>query len=262
MSFEKAENNFLPALDPDRADEALRAVDEVVRLYINGIRKVERRILSVPDKVGMGPQENVAEHSHSLWLAIKTLWENSSALGIEFGKDFDIGLALTAAQVHDIGESKSKNGDVDAMSEDALVIDSKQHDEITAFRAIDRTNQYLGWLADAGIEAEQKEKVEYKFNSDVDKHIGTRIIALYAPYRWWGAGGAITTREKHERIMREKLLTPFGHTLFDAIQRDFDQRENIFPLTTQHGEAFRTSFTHKVLMGHRIWPSQGLGKVE
>jgi hypothetical protein len=240
MSFEKAENNFLPALDPDRADEALRAVDEVVRLYINGIRKVERRILSVPDKVGTGPQENVAEHSHSLWLAIKTLWENSSDLGIEFGKDFDIGLALTAAQVHDIGESKSKNGDVDAMSED----------------------QYLGWLADAGIEAEQKEKVEYKFNSDVDKHIGTRIIALYAPYRWWGAGGAITTREKHERIMREKLLTPFGHTLFDAIQRDFDQRENIFPLTTQHGEAFRTSFTHKVLMGHRIWPSQGLEKVE
>jgi hypothetical protein len=265
MRINSSENSFLPTLDPDRAGEALYAIDEIARLYMDGIRKIERRILAVPDQAGRGPQENVAEHSHSVWLAVKTLWENRSDLGITFGDNFDIGLSLAAAQVHDIGETASKNGDIDAMSEDVSALSNKSEDEINAFKEIAANNKYLGWLAEVGIKAEKKDEPEFKFSSDVDKHTGTRIITLYSPYHWWGFGGAIATREKHSRVMRAKLITPFGHTLYDAIENDFDKREALaeerktmplFPPTVWHGEALCASFTHKMYMGYRKWPKE------
>jgi hypothetical protein len=246
----------LPSLDAEHSAEALEAIDEVVKLYMNGVRKVERRILSVPERNGIFHQENVAEHSWSVSLAVRTLWENRSDLALTFGNNFNIGLALAAADVHDVAESIA--GDIDAMSEDPNILAGKDEEE-EAFREIEKNNKYLGWLA------EQKDRPEFKFSSDVDKHIGTRVICRYAPYRWWGFAGEITTREKHERIMRQKMRTQFGHTLYDEILRDFDNREAVkkernqlplFPPNEEYANLVRSSFLHKSMMGYRIWPDK------
>lgn len=253
-----AETRPLPTIEAGGADEALLALDEVARLYMGGVRRVRRHILSVPDAPRV-PQENVAEHSWSVNLAVRTLWENRRDLGLNFDEDFDAGLALAYADIHDIGET-GQLMDVDAMTEDPEVLASKNGIEAATFTEIGRNSKYLGWLANFGLRALQKESPEFKFASDTDKHIGIRVVTLYAPWRWWGIGGEITTREKHDRIMKDKLKTPFGHAVYDAINRDFDRREelaasknatSLFPPTVEHGEAVCASGIHKTMMGYR-----------
>ncbi len=258
---------LLPTIQPETAAYAVEAIDEVNDLYMQGARTVLRRILSIPDHDPRLAQENIAEHSWSVAMAARTLWENRGELGIGFHPQFDINRALSYCDVHDLAETKTEIGDIDAMCQDEKVLQAKTSQEIEGFRQLGRESKYLGWVVQLGIEAEQKRTPEAKFMSDVDKHVGTRIITRYARYRWWGFAGEIVTRDEHTRIMRGKLQTPFGHGVFDAIEEDFDRREaaifaesstamGLFPPSHEIAEIMRTSFLHKMLMGKKIWPDE------
>lgn len=256
----------LPSIRPDAAPYALEAIDEVVERYMSGARYVLRRILNTKDHEPRFAQENIAEHSWSVGIAAQTLWENRGELGITFDSKFDIGKVLTYANVHDLGETETEQGDIDAMCQDQEVLAKKKDAEIAGFRQLGAKSKYLDWIVDRGIEAEEKQSPETMFMSDVDKHVGIRAITLYAPLRWWGFAGTITTREDHTRIMRRKLLTPLGHSVFDAIESDFDLREVrlaarehgatvLFPPTRQAAEQMQNSFVYQLHMGERFNPN-------
>lgn len=258
--------SFLPTIRPEAAPYALEAIDEVVHLYMEA-RNVNRRILSVPESELMKPQENIAEHMLSAVWAAQTLWENRKELNIKFGRKFDIGVTIDGLSIHDVGEVKSPIGDVDAMCRDELVLLAKADHEIDAFERIGRESKYLGWLANRGVSYEKRERPEYKFGSDIEKHVGTQIIFHYARWRWWGFAGEITTREDHTRIMRQKLATPLGHEIFTAMEAKFDERDaelrnnegkklGLFPDDIALAKAMRTSDLHKMLIGYKRWPER------
>lgn len=255
------QNSSLATLDPERADDVIVALDEVAQLYMSKVRKISRKILSIgrnPDIV----QENNAEHQWSAVIATLTLWHNRDALGIGFAPDFDITKSVESQAIHDVGESFSETGDVDAMNDDPQTQTAKRENEIDAFDRLARTSKYLGWIGVSGRAAEEKATPETMFNSDVEKHLAIRVIRLYAPHRWLGINGEITTREKHDRIMGQKLLTPFGKTLYVAQRRDFDREEQrrrerrlqpLFPPTENYGHVMRESYLHQHYMGYKIW---------
>lgn len=261
-------SEFLPTLLPEGAPLVIDAFDEVAALYMGkgGVREIKRKILGLPEYREPG-HENNAEHQWSVAIASKTLYYNRDALGINFGTNFDISRTVDIDLVHDCAEGQSPTGDVDAMNDDPVIQSAKKENEIAVFEAIELRARWLGWVAQAGVEAVKKKTPEAKFGSDVDSLLAMRIILKYAPHRWLGINGEITTREKHDKMALTRLQTPFGHTVYEEMGRDFDKEEArrqeerlepLFPYTENYGEFMRMTELYKAFKGRKEWPKREL----
>jgi 5'-deoxynucleotidase YfbR-like HD superfamily hydrolase len=171
-------------------------------------------------------KENDAEHSWHLAFTVQALWDNCQDLGLYFHEDFDISKALMLAIVHDVPEIWSADVDL-----------ATPHQELVRFKhsrekaAMDNAREALPFLAGTAIRWERyenKDTAEARFVSDIDKILGVRQIYLDGGKRWRNWEGFGIDCEKHSDILRNKLLTPAGHAMFDAIEADFDKHPNMF----------------------------------
>jgi 5'-deoxynucleotidase YfbR-like HD superfamily hydrolase len=213
-----------------QADAALDQIDRIITDIYLPFRGqtgygTERAIFIEPPHAGH--RENDAEHSWHLGLTAQVLWDNREALGLVFPDDYDPLRATQFAQVHDVIELWAP--DVDAMTPHVDRIDNKKSSEWAARKLMRSQAPYLAGVAEVWEEYEHKDSPEARFVSDLDKIISTRIIYLDGGRKWHDWEGYSTSRETMCERQRGKLLTPVGHAIFDALERDLDNHPEYFP---------------------------------
>jgi 5'-deoxynucleotidase YfbR-like HD superfamily hydrolase len=215
----------------EQGDQTLRIIDTIITdIYMpsrgaEGYR-TERAITPEPPHVPH--RENIAEHSQHLAFTAKVLWDNREALGLIFPADFNINKAIYKAVIHD-SPVEVWVGDVNATTKNKEAIRLKAAREMAAMILMRKEYPFLSAIADDWEEYEHKETPEDEYINDLDKIISTRIICIDGGRKWHDWEGAQTTREEMVNCMRGKLRTENGHVLFDAIDRDLDNRPELFP---------------------------------
>lgn len=212
------------------ASRALKIVDEIITdVYLpfrGGIGyRTERAIL--PEEPHVPHQENDAEHSWHVALTGYVLWDNRHQLALKFPEDFDIDLSQRFALVHDTPEIWV--GDIDAMCRDINLINGKLAEEEAGIRKMVNRYPYMRGIGTLASQYVLKDSYEAKYNSDVDKIVGVRMICADGGRRWQNWEGMKTSRRYMSDTTRAKLLTPMGHALFDEVEKDLDDHPEYFP---------------------------------
>lgn len=209
---------------------AMNMIDEVITdiyLPFRGAEgyKTERAILVNPPHAEH--RENDAEHSWSIALMALALYDNREKLNLEFPEDFDIERAVVQAIVHDVIEIKS--GDVDAMTRDPNLLALKALKEQAGLRRFMRDHPNLAGIMARWQVYEERDQIEDRFISDIDKIFATRMIYVDEGKKWHGFDGYKTAREDMSSRIRGKLLTDMGHKLMDVLEADIDANPHLFP---------------------------------
>lgn len=221
-----------PAFDAPAALEHMDRFIQDVYLPMRGADEygTERATIVAPSHVHH--RENDAEHSWSISALVLTYWSNQEELGIVFPPNFDVYKAMAMADIHDVSEVFAP--DVDALTPHLHVLEGKNMTERFVMRGVKKSLPYLRGLVDLWEEYERKDTPEAQFVNDLDKVLGTRVICHDGGRKWhlWKAddssGGYTSDRTVMEERMRAKIITPFGHQLFDALSADLDKHPEYF----------------------------------
>jgi 5'-deoxynucleotidase YfbR-like HD superfamily hydrolase len=206
------------------------AIDEIIKdVYLpfrgaEGFATERAVLIGEPNAVH---RENDAEHSWHLAFTARVLWDLRDQLGLDFPEDFQIEKAIQYAVDHDVIEVWA--GDVNAMTNDTNQVELKAEREEGAYQYVRRWHPKLAGMAERWKDYETKDSPEAQYISDLDKVIATRTIYLDGGRKWHDWEGEITTRNQMLRIVRGKLLSEFGHSLFDVIEDDVAQNPGVFP---------------------------------
>lgn len=184
----------------------------------------ERAILCEPEHVPR--RENDAEHTWNLENTIQMLWYNRRSLGLVFPPGFSIADAVRFAHVHDIVEIHAP--DVDTLSHNEQNVALKALRERASAAIIDRT-RHNRWMSDIWKKYEKQDTPEAQFVSDIDKIVGTVMIAVDGGRRWHNWEGNSANLEYMTGTQRGKLRTANGHALFGALERELLRHPEWFP---------------------------------
>lgn len=213
-----------------QAKAALDVIDKVIKEVYLPFRGAPgygtERAIFVEDP-HVPHRENDAEHSWHIDLTLQVLWDNQEKLGIDFPPDFNMQKALQFAIKHDTIEIWAE--DVDATTKNTSLLEHKAAREKAAHILMKEKYPYLNGIADIWEEYEQKSSFEAQIVSDIDKVAATRVICLDGGKKWHKWEGGQCTREEMCRRYRDKLITPFGHALWDELERDLDNHPEYFP---------------------------------
>jgi adenylate cyclase len=218
----------MPEIDLDKASVALNIMFDATRHIYTMYRKEERQIFG--NSVGYGLQETDAEHSWHVSFLLDVLWQNRDSLGINFGDGFDIAGAMLQATTHDLAEIWAK--DVDAVSKIKKLIDSKAVHEVEAAGLMVAAHPYLGSIAIRALEYAQKKTPEAQLISDIDKFAGILMIIFDGGKKWREQLGNTVSRDRHDKIIGQKIITPFGKAIWAELSRYFDKHPELFALDT------------------------------
>ena len=230
MSFPEDIRPVEVAQAPVDARLAMGAIDEIItEVYLpfrgaKGFATERAVLIGGPNAVH---RENDAEHSWHLAFTARVLWDLRHRLNLDFPEDFSIDKAVQFAVDHDVIEVWA--GDVNAMTNDPNQVELKAEREEGAYQYVRRWHPNLAGMAERWKDYDTKESVESRYVSDLDKIIATRTIFLDGGKKWHDWEGEITTRSQMFRVVRGKLLTEFGHALFNVIEEDIEKNPGVFP---------------------------------
>jgi 5'-deoxynucleotidase YfbR-like HD superfamily hydrolase len=215
----------------EEADRALKIIDTIITdIYMpsrgqDGYKTERVTLVGVPH---MPHRENIAEHSQHLAFTAMVLWDNREQLGLDFPENFDINEAVAIALVHD-SPVEVFAGDIDAMAQTEDIKRQKAAEEMAAMMLMRWKYPFLKGVADRWQSYETKDSFESEYVNDLNHIVGTRVISQDGGNRWHSWEGRQTAREYMVACMRSKLRTDIGHAIFDALERDLDNRPELFP---------------------------------
>lgn len=209
---------------------ALHVVDGIITHIYLPFRgqighKTERAILV--EEPHVPHRENDAEHSWHLAFTCEVLYSNRENLGIDFGENFDIGLAIRESVPHDVPEIRS--GDVDMTSPVGEHHTEKQQKELIAMSELATELPWLNGISELWHGYEPREKFESQFVSDIDKLIALRMICLDGGTKWHSWDNYTTSKLPMLQTVWAKLYTHIGKQLFSAAEIDIEEHPEYFP---------------------------------
>jgi hypothetical protein len=218
------------AVESFRADLAVDLmVDHVQHIYLPFRGQegygTERAIFIAPQHVPH--RENDAEHSWHVEDVGLRLYQNRSALRMPFPKGFSLLKFMLYFHDHDLGEINCP--DVDATALDPTRSLTKKADEHVAWEKLGRDNPYMSDAVENGLRYEEKLDYESQLASDIEKSAATIVIAVDGGHKWHKWGYDSTTRDRMFRIYRNKMITPVGFKLWQAVEGYLVERPELFP---------------------------------
>lgn len=216
--------------DPEACLALIDDITEHIYLPFRGTTaNTERAIL--PADSCIEHRENDAEHTFHIATIANQLWVQRERLGLIFPDEYDPLKTLSYILDHDVPEVYAP--DVDSMTRNSELKRLKPNKEKAAAAFIRLTHPSLAPIIDNWECYEEKDDydLEARIANDLDKLAPIRVICADGGRRWHNWEGTAITRTYHERVMREKLLTQFGHDMMDVIQRDLDKHPEYFPET-------------------------------